>query len=189
MRRDDPYRAAALESAPSFINIVERIATAAASAVQTGVFHWEPKQPYSKCSGFERGVLQFPISTELFDLFWNSRSGYRAQFWISAKNGMLAETLLVSRINSMLPQEVQELGLFDPNGSKCWIAEDDGLEKQKLLQQLLKTRVELDVPRWPEPVAQALRPSGKIGWIEMKSPFRCGDRTLPPLLDERAETI
>jgi hypothetical protein len=128
IRRDGPSRAEALESAPPFPEIVGFIVADADRAVRAGAsaYYWQ-LEPHSNWNQFERAVFQFPVSADLFDLFWNARTGFRAQFWLSPETGTRANIWMAECVTRVLPA-VQLLGpdgwpLFDPIISKCWWAE------------------------------------------------------------------
>jgi len=40
--------------------------------------------------GHQRAIFQFRVPSELYDYFFNSRSGYRAQYWIAPEQGQVA---------------------------------------------------------------------------------------------------
>src|SRR4029077_2704745 len=57
-----------------------------------------------------RAIIQFQVSLRLYDWFFNARSGYRGQFWISAAAGLAFNrrlvTLLAMNLERLLPAAV-----------------------------------------------------------------------------------
>lgn len=51
-----------------------------------------------------RLTLQFPVSPDLYDWFYNARTGYRAQFWISPDTGLAFNAGLISRLRGVVDQ-------------------------------------------------------------------------------------
>src|SRR5262245_63868928 len=128
VRVADRHRAEVLENAPRFLEIVARIATAASDAVKAGSesYYWQ-WEPHGQWEGFKRAVFQFPIDADLFDFFWNARSGFRAQFWLSPTIGALANALIAEKVTVVLPADqrlwLDHSPIFDSVMSKCWFAE------------------------------------------------------------------
>lgn len=82
----DAPRARRLEAAPAFEMIIAQVKDALSDALA---------QKQYRCGtdcyqGHRRAIFQFRVSQELYDNFFNSRSGYRAQFWISPDRGHAA---------------------------------------------------------------------------------------------------
>jgi hypothetical protein len=183
-----------LERAPPFSDIVERIVAAADSAFKAGpsAYYWQPEQ-HSHCKQFERAVFQFPVGADLFDWFWNARTGFRAQFWLNPNTGTRANARMAECVASVLPAG-ERLGpdgwpLFDPIISKCWFAEDIRKLEQHVLIDYFRTASSLTVTRWGE--VRALRPNdGETGWLEIMGQFSSSIWALiTPAPDKRARLM
>ncbi len=46
-----------------------------------------------------RAIIQFPVTPEIYDWFFNARTGYRAQFWISPEKGMQFNNQIVTALS------------------------------------------------------------------------------------------
>src|SRR5437870_9704345 len=88
-----PARRAVLSCPPSFNGI------AASIAGNMQVLCGHNQQSYDR-QGFACSVYCVQISESLFDLFFNSTNGYRAQYFQSVQLGVLMNTFL---IQSLIP--------------------------------------------------------------------------------------
>lgn len=84
----DVARSKRLQTAPTFETIVAQVRAALSDAIANKHF---------RCGvdfylGHQRAIFQFRIRQDLYDRFFNSRTGYRAQYWISPERGQAANT-------------------------------------------------------------------------------------------------
>ena len=49
-----------------------------------------------------RVIIQFQVAPKLYDWFFNARTGYRAQFWISPTNGMSFNEKIIASLKAVL---------------------------------------------------------------------------------------
>jgi hypothetical protein len=119
IRLSEPKRADALEKAPKFLDILDTIVGAAARAVRAGsdAYFWA-SEPHSSWRHFKRAVFQFPVEADQFEFFWNARTGFRAQFWLSPETGARAKAcareIVVARWNDVR-------ALRPPDGDVGWL--------------------------------------------------------------------
>ncbi len=167
IRLADETRAEALENAPKFVEVVDRIVIAAGNAVKKGsdAYFWQCGQ-HSQWEIFRRPIFQFPVEADQFDFFWNARTGFRAQFWLSPEIGARANAFVTEQVTGVLPAE-QRLGsngwpLFDSVMSKCWFAETVMKFSRDVLITYSANASEIVVVRWQD--VRALRPpDGEAG--------------------------
>ena len=86
LAKADLLRSKRLEGAPVFEKIIAQLQDALSEALT----HEHYRCGTDSFQGHRRAILQFRVSQELYDSFYNSRSGYRAQFWISPSRGQAA---------------------------------------------------------------------------------------------------
>ncbi|WP_156938543.1 hypothetical protein [Mesorhizobium sp. LNHC252B00] len=98
--RDDPNRARALASYSPAEALIETLGNALGAALVQDVR-----------IGFDginndfdapRVMFQFPVSPALYDWFFNSRTGYRAQYWASPKIGNAYNSRLLAHLKSIV---------------------------------------------------------------------------------------
>jgi hypothetical protein len=53
-----------------------------------------------------RAIVQFQVTPELYDWFFNARTGYRAQFWIDPKVGLAFNRQIVEELTEALSRQV-----------------------------------------------------------------------------------
>ena len=118
-------RLANLENPPSFEKIVKSVR----DDIKVLCFHPDPCGDYG---GFERVVFCIQVRQDLFDLFFNSKNGYRARYYCSQFEGMRANRLFIDTLlpilrnsphtkNCALTVDVEESLASD--SSKVWLAE------------------------------------------------------------------
>lgn len=105
----------------------------ASEAAQTGRIRlcW---QPSCESPGYFRAMAQVPLAETVFDQFFNGRSGYRAQYYLSPEEGVLynrdvlqgLKTTLSSAYSKVtLPVSLdQVLRSLDGPHSKVWVFEE-----------------------------------------------------------------
>lgn len=88
--------------------------------------------PCGDHEGFERVVYCIQVPKDLFDLFFNSRNGYRAHYYRSQFEGMRANRLLIDTLLLTLRNSPQTKNCaptidieesFASNSSKVWLSE------------------------------------------------------------------
>ena len=199
----DPARAACLQSAPPSADIDANCCAALRRAVEGGNVRIGFDQS-SRDPRHVRPVVQFPVSQQLFDWFFNSHSGYRAQFrvdWaIGHRHNMLLVELLRMELEDLrhtmaarlLNASFEDIGpkrtsarevvsSLDPHLSKVWFCKKliglDGV--------VTDLGVELSGPRlvfdefesWAAPIAEEGH-----SWLDLKGAF-LGDDGLYQLKD------
>lgn len=97
----DPQRASALEDAPSRVVLADAITTAFGSALTAGSARLGLEESGSN-EGDIRTVLQFHVGAELFDRFFNARTGYRAQFWRGWETGLAFNFGIISALREAI---------------------------------------------------------------------------------------
>lgn len=102
-----PARATRLELAPAFETIVAEMGVALADALARKSF---------RCGtdffrGHQRAIVQFLVPSKLYDCFFNSRRGYRAQYWIAPEQGQAANAECLraawSAMEAVLPERFE----------------------------------------------------------------------------------
>jgi hypothetical protein len=88
-------RARMLERAPFFDEIVRKVRHAFKTSITNGSAH-----AYDHRDRDRRATIQFWVTPDLYDEFFNSRTGYRAQFWRSSEHGVNANALLGLRASA-----------------------------------------------------------------------------------------
>jgi hypothetical protein len=53
-------------------------------------------------------IVQLRVPSELYDWFFNARTGYRAQYWTSVENGLKFNERLLSKLRSVLAKRLPE---------------------------------------------------------------------------------
>lgn len=113
-----------LEGAPPF----DRIAEDVAASMKVVCTHTDP---CDEQAGFTRLVCCIELSPELFDLFFNARSGYRGSYFTSPEQGvrangkllsLVADKLAVHSSHPDLSQSQAEHSLLS-HSAKVWLAE------------------------------------------------------------------
>ena len=93
----EPERAAHLAAAPDWKDIAIMVSNALQSSFFNGTTRFGVDES-GRNSNHLRVVLQFPIGEQLFDWFFNSRTGYRAQFRRGAYLGTAENAALIARL-------------------------------------------------------------------------------------------
>lgn len=104
----DPDRAAVLRETPPWNEIVRAVRTALHRSLQTQTAKFG-LEASSRDDRDLRGLVQFPIGVDLYDLFFNGVDGYRAQFRIGCDVGLVANAQLVCELRD----ELRSLGAID----------------------------------------------------------------------------
>ena len=122
----DDGKRRSLENPPPYESIVEDIRV----GMQVLCCHRDQSQDHRR---FERVTYCITVPKKLFDLFFNSRNGYRACYYISPYNGLRANDLFMHLLypslaaasqteNSTLSSKFIRESLTSPS-SKVWLAE------------------------------------------------------------------
>src|SRR3954453_12735660 len=143
--------------------------------------------------GHQRAIFQFQIAPEIYDDFFNSRAGYRAQYWISPEQGQSANAeclkALVPTILSVLPdrfeareicKDARDLGgrvitraffetSFGHPARKVWIGENLITGEPGVLPKARYDGPNLIVSRWTAP--RAPYPRVASNWVDLKGGF------------------
>jgi len=77
-----------LSEPPEPETLLEMIAKEALDSASKGHIDARLKES-CECPGYYRVEAKIPISSTIFDLFFNGRSGYRAQFYLSPEEGLI----------------------------------------------------------------------------------------------------
>ena len=88
-----------------------------------------------------RAIVQFRVTPTLYDWFYNGRTGYRAQFWISPDTGMKFNnrslTAVVKALTERLAEAipVRRISVRD-DGASCDVGEIIAYPREELLRSL-----------------------------------------------------
>src|SRR5260370_26000196 len=133
-RARDPCRGARLECCGSpdelIDDLAQSISTIEVEDIRIGVDSKE-------C----RATVQFRVTPELYDWFYNGRTGYRGTFWISPENGMKFNGRIVAAVAKVLTERLAEtiparkIRVRD-DGAWCDVGQIIGYRRQKLLRSL-----------------------------------------------------
>ncbi len=121
----------ALEAVESFARVIAHLKTASIDFVGGA----EPREN-PPCMGCSRAFFRLYVDERVYDAFFNSPVGYRAQFCIGAENGKEKNRHFLNAVEPMCLAEAykQELPHFPASlvlsslrgaGAKIWINEDD----------------------------------------------------------------
>lgn len=189
----DPERASHLRRAPPWQEQVELVCEALRMAMETQNVRFGIDE-----SGRDfrdvRGVVQFPLGRCLFDWFFNSTTGYRAQFRIGRANGLAMNAGLIgelarelehfSTIDVVIHRYTSEFtykesiqgkvsriaATLDPNLSKAWVCEKlIGMTGQIESLFVSRTGPKLLVPN-TDPWS-SLYAEDADGWLDVKGAF------------------
>jgi hypothetical protein len=100
-------RADRLEAAASPPKLVDELDGGLIDAMRSGnqrIAVDSERNEFIKC----RAIVQFRVSSELYDRFFGSRTGYRAQFWIAPKVGQQFNELIIQALRSTLRIRIAE---------------------------------------------------------------------------------
>jgi hypothetical protein len=120
----DATRRSRLSGAPDF----EEIAQAVAGSMRIVCKH---PDPCDEAADFIRLVCCVTVEPDLFGIFFNAESGYRGAYFVSAEQGLRANSQLLAlvapalathTIHSGLTRMQTEHSLRAPS-AKCWLAE------------------------------------------------------------------
>ena len=73
-----------------------------------------------------RITIQFPVSSCLYDWFFNSRTGYRAQYWISADTGHKFNVSILSRLRATIERQLRSSNV---DGREIWVVQHNDHRK------------------------------------------------------------
>jgi hypothetical protein len=120
----DAQRREKLRASPPFEVIAQRIA----NEMQILCTHTDA---CDEAAGFTRLVTCVRVGGDLFDLFFNSESGYRGRYFLSAEKGLSANSLLLGLLatpialfkthTEMTPGQAEQS--LRASSAKCWLAE------------------------------------------------------------------
>lgn len=97
----DRVRAARLESAGSSDDLVGSLAEALSGAADRGELRIAVDSIRNTFTE-RRAIVQFRVAPELYDWFFNARTGYRARFWIDPKVGLAFNIQIVETLAAVL---------------------------------------------------------------------------------------
>jgi hypothetical protein len=120
----DNARRSRLETAPAFEDIANRVANSLRIVCTHPDF-------CSEATGYTRLVCCVSVEVELFDVFFNSASGYRGRYFISPDQGLRANSYLVRLVSPALLAHTAHANLpfhqaeqsLSARSAKCWLAE------------------------------------------------------------------
>jgi hypothetical protein len=101
-----PERAERLEAAGSPDDLLAAMLRALQENIHLGDVRFGADRMAGKPD--RRMVVQFKISPELYDWFFNSRTGYRAQFWIGVNEGLAFNENITAKLTSLLLPQLPE---------------------------------------------------------------------------------
>lgn len=97
MEKHDGCRAAHLRAAPPWPELIQIISQALHTALANGEWRLGFDES-SRDSRDLRVVVQFAAGKDIFDWFFNSHTGYRAQFRLGPENGLIQNARLISEL-------------------------------------------------------------------------------------------
>jgi hypothetical protein len=95
IRQSDVARADRLEQVNCFGQVTQEIVAAITLAHSQGKLRIGTDTPGDGRQG-ERAIVQFPVGPYLLDAFFNSRGGFRAEYWRGVDVGQCSEAHLIS---------------------------------------------------------------------------------------------
>jgi hypothetical protein len=132
--------------------LLAELLSEASEAAQTGRIRlvW---QPSTVAPGFFRVEAVIPLSEEIFDQFFNGRSGYRAQYYLSPEEGVLYNRDLLQGLKAALSAAYAQQPM--PVGRDFVLTSVDGPHSKVWVygeQSAFNTAPEnsLNPPRWVE---------------------------------------
>jgi hypothetical protein len=123
IRASNPTRAESLEFAASPEDLVSVMSSALEEACNSKKVRLAIDSKENKFV-HKRAIIQFHLSPDRYDWFFNARSGYRAQFWIAPEIGMRFNEKIIIGLTDVLvrhlPQtvEVRRIKVINECGSR-----------------------------------------------------------------------
>lgn len=105
IKRDDPDRAKTLESAGPPEGLVNALASALKSEFDRKNVRWGWENAVDS-EGDCRAVIQFQATPELFDWFFNARTGYRAHYRASVELGLSFNSQIIQAIRDCVDANI-----------------------------------------------------------------------------------
>jgi hypothetical protein len=102
IRESGPERAEALEKAGSPSALMDAIVGALEQALVRDDLRWGREQKRDDAPDDCRAVIQFPVNPQLFDWFFNARTGYRAHFRLDWKHGLMFNEQIIEAVRRCL---------------------------------------------------------------------------------------
>jgi hypothetical protein len=93
---EDPVRAARLEASGGSDDLPTALSAALSRAIETRTCSLAVEQGHNFKG--RRSRVQFEVAPELYDWFFNGRTGYRAQFWICTQRGLCFNETIVAAL-------------------------------------------------------------------------------------------
>ena len=107
IRAVDRERAERLESTASPLALITALAETLEKAMNRGEIRYgldSLENKFVEC----RAIIQVKVDPNLYDWFFNSRTGYRAQFWISADAGAAFNTEIIEVLRDFLTRHLPQ---------------------------------------------------------------------------------
>lgn len=189
----DPERAQHLRQAPPWQKLVESVRDALHVALASNSARFGLDES-GRDSNDLRGVVQFQLDKSLFDWFFNSTTGYRAQFRIGRANGLAMNAHLICQLASELthfadaditlhrytsefnykgssPDKVCRVATtLNPRLAKVWVCEKL-IGRTGQIERLFVSRTGPKL-RMPETAPwSSLYPEDAYGWLDVKGAF------------------
>jgi hypothetical protein len=189
---EDDERTRKLEAAPAYDEIVRKVRQAFRVRILERSARGYDLAPFDPDP---RAIIQFQVDPDLYDEFFNSRTGYRAQYWQSVGRGVDANAFLVVNL-------LAEICDLDPwptgwslkrdfamrsllcAGAKVWISEKFVGHTDTLVR--IYNSPKLAVPQWrpeeeqPPGRARAARLPPNLCWLDLKGCFLDGESIRRP---------
>lgn len=195
----DKARATKLENAPEWTALTQAVR----GALRRSLLNGEARFAFDE-SGKDkkhlRAVLQFSVGEELFDWFFNARTGYRAQFRISCEKGTSENANLIATLREETGEHVrgrvvaqrltssfEDLGpmtasvqdllrSFEPGLSKVWFCErliehGGGIKHLHVFKTGPRLVLGAGSGTWPSLYADQAN-----AWLDLKGAFVADDR-------------
>jgi hypothetical protein len=172
-------RAQKLEKAPCFDDIVCKIR----QSLKVGITEASARS-YDHLDRDTRAVIQFRVDPDLYDLFFNSRTGYRAQYWHSLERGVSGNAFLLANLLSELCDSewparddwklTRDLAMRSLvcAGAKVWVDESRDIYRANFIESpRLRVRKWQSNDPYPHERACAPRPACDRCWLDLKGCF------------------
>lgn len=137
------------------LDIVERLAWEVTQGIADYSILSIDSEHSNELEGFQRVSVELAVSVELFDAFFNSRTGYRAQYYHSEATGEAYNKIIVDRIAPLLiasklhakdvTYEFCEKSLYGPY-TKLWFPKE--VTSPSYEQHLLLLPEAIKAKRW-----------------------------------------
>ena len=107
IRKEDPQRASALETAGKPAELIAAIVDSLDRAIESGDLRVGREPACGRPNDF-RVVVQFAVGEAIFDWFFNAMTGYRAHFRADCSSGLAFNDRVISAVESRLAENLAD---------------------------------------------------------------------------------